>query len=300
MGNNIGTPKSKVMKIPLKKPGTYGLPFFIEESEIDYQSDNDEETKIFNTPSSPDLKKLDKAPSFISTNSSVSEALGEEQKTLKAKKNYLKVEIPGFDQIQDLTSPIVIPSNSDLYKKTHYFKYFDSTPRYPSLKEAVDDLASIFASTDNGKSTADAITNYYKVHGSKDKAKCVTLIWTSDRRITDLINCALVIDAISLYEYDKKMFKYYFDKLDELKVDYTLVISKSIKFIRILNSSIVDKGTPLNTSKRVTYRGIHKSIIPNVKVGQTFRVVNWMCTSESLDIAKSISTHLGKDRLIVQ
>ena len=111
---------------------------------------------------------------------------------------------------------------------------------------------------------------------SINKARCVTLIWTSDTKITDLINCALVIDAITLYDYDEKLFKHYFDQLEEHNLDCASVITNSIKFCRILNSYIVDEGTSYNTCKRITYRGIHKSIIPNVKVGQTFRVVNWM------------------------
>ena len=137
------------------------------------------------------------------------------------------------------------------------------------------DLTCLF-NTINKSSISESILNYYKKFGEDDQAKCVTMIWTSDRLITKLINCALVVDAINQYGYDKNLFQFYFEQLDKLSIGYKFVISKFIKIIRILNSFIVDKGTSFNDSDRVTYRGIHKDILKNVKVGQTFRVVNWM------------------------
>ena len=38
----------------------------------------------------------------------------------------------------------------------------------------------------------------------------------------------------------------------------------------------------------------------NVEVGQTFRVVNWMWTSESLSIAKHLSANNGRNQVIVK
>ena len=55
------------------------------------------------------------------------------------------------------------------YKDTTYFKYFLNTPRYPDLREAIDDLLKVFPS--NQKS----IENIYSEHTS-NPAEVVTLI----------------------------------------------------------------------------------------------------------------------------
>ena len=56
---------------------------------------------------------------------------------------------------------------------------------------------------------------------------------------------------------------------------YKKVIDKSIKFLRLLNTFIVDLGTPKNIIDRKVYRGIPAQLFSNVKEGEVFRVVNW-------------------------
>ena len=58
-------------------------------------------------------------------------------------------------------------------------------------------------------------------------------------------------------------------------MSYKKVIDKSIKFLRLLNTFIVDLGTPKNIIDRKVYRGIPAQLFSNVKEGEVFRVVNW-------------------------
>ena len=51
------------------------------------------------------------------------------------------------------------------------------------------------------------------------------------------------------------------------------VITYSMKFMRLLNSYLVDVGTSYNTEKRVTYRGVSNVIMKNTEVGQTYRII---------------------------
>ena len=66
-----------------------------------------------------------------------------------------------------------------------------------------------------------------------------------------------------------------------------IVIKLSIKFMRLLNSWIVDQGFVYNTKDRETYRGIDKEILKEVKEGQVFRFITWNATSESRTEAES-------------
>jgi hypothetical protein len=54
----------------------------------------------------------------------------------------------------------------------------------------------------------------------------------------------------------------------------------------MVNSFIVDKCTPLNTEDRETHRGVEALIFSNLEVGKVHRVINFQCTSQSLDVAK--------------
>ena len=60
------------------------------------------------------------------------------------------------------------------------------------------------------------------------------------------------------------------------KLDYKKVIEKSIKFSILLSQLIQNKGTAFNQEKRVTYRGVHKSVLLNVKENDIFRLTNWI------------------------
>ena len=127
-----------------------------------------------------------------------------------------KAEVQKQEQEVDSFSPMLVPADPNLYKKTKYFQCFESTPRYPDLEEAVSELASIFEPINReGKSLAKKIMKIYEDSQSLDQAICVTMIWTLDRVITKLINCALVVDAVNQYGYDKKLFQFYFDHLKQ-------------------------------------------------------------------------------------
>ena len=158
--------------------------------------------------------------------------------------------------------------------KTHYFQCFKKLPKYPDLKEAVEELAEIFEYNSKPQ-LAKCIMKYYESY-KDDQAKCVTMIWTSSLKMTRIINCAIVVDVATTYGYEKAKFKYYFDNFKKLQVDYKFVLTHSMKFIRILSSCIVDEGTAYNDKDRVTYRGMHKNIMQDVKEGYTFRIINWM------------------------
>ena len=197
-------------------------------------------------------------------------------------------------------APLMIAENLFKDKKkcnrdTAYFESFSKCPRYPNLKTAVDDLASLFNKIGD-TSIANSIFYYYNLHRD-EVAKCVTMIWTSNTEITKLINSALIVDSVHTYKLDKDAFKFYYDSLEKKNVSFRTVIRKSIKFMRILNSCIVDVGTIYNDKARKTYRGIHKSIMPDVEPGRTFRIINWVCSSESYSVAQSFKK---KDGVIVK
>ena len=100
------------------------------------------------------------------------------------------------------------------------------------------------------------------------------------------------------FNLDRNNFKYQYNEIKKVSVTYTRIIRRYINFIKILNECIYE-GASFNDEDRVTYRGIHKNILQNIKVGQTFRVINWMCTSESAKNARQISRHLKGERVIV-
>ena len=51
------------------------------------------------------------------------------------------------------------------------------------------------------------------------------------------------------------------------------IIKYSIKFMRLLNAYIVDRGWEYNTEDRVAYRGVSWSVLKEAQVGQTYRLV---------------------------
>ena len=93
--------------------------------------------------------------------------------------------------------------------KTHYFQCFEKYSKYPDLKEAAKGLAKVFESVFMPH-LAEMIMNFYESF-KDDQAKFVTMVWTSDRVITNLINCAVVVDAATTYGYEKAKFTYYYN-----------------------------------------------------------------------------------------
>ena len=118
--------------------------------------------------------------------------------------------------------------------------------------------------------------NKYESNDDFDKAACVTMIWTCDTEITKVINSALIVDAVKTYSLPREPFRFYFNVLKENGVSYKKVLKQSIKYMRLLNTFLVDIGSTYNTEARKTYRGIHKSIMQNVEPNKTFRIINWV------------------------
>ena len=93
--------------------------------------------------------------------------------------------------------------------KTHYFQCFEKLSKYPDLKEAVEELAEVCEESSRPELAKKAI-KYYEDY-KDDRAKCVTMIWTSSLKMTRIINCAIVVDVATTYGYEKEKFTYYFN-----------------------------------------------------------------------------------------
>ena len=93
--------------------------------------------------------------------------------------------------------------------KTHYFQCFEKLSKYPDLKEAAEDLAEVCEESSKPQ-LAKRIMKFYESY-KDDRAKCVTMIWTWDTKITNLINSAIVVDVATTYGYEKEKFMYYFN-----------------------------------------------------------------------------------------
>ncbi|CAI2365318.1 unnamed protein product [Moneuplotes crassus] len=176
----------------------------------------------------------------------------------------------------------VAMAEANKFKDTHYMKSFSNTERYPPIKEALNDLKSIFKGS--------YIDKMYKEH-KQSTAKVVISIWTKEVELTKLINAALIVDSVETFNKDVSTasVKYMKKVVAESGKTYQQIIDKSIKFMRLLNSYIVDEGRDFNTENRVVYRGVNKEIFCNVECGKLIRIVNWSCCSEDLHIAKNFT-----------
>ena len=79
-------------------------------------------------------------------------------------------------------------------------------------------------------------------------------------KIYKLINMALIIDAKKTFGKDMqgnvKFAEEFLEQNGDNEVEH--IIKHSIKFMRILNTAIVDEGVKHNDNDRITYRGIPK------------------------------------------
>lgn len=128
---------------------------------------------------------------------------------------------------------------------------------------------------------------------NNDPVTAVIHIWTQFSAVTQPINYALMIDGYTTFGlgYQNELQKNFLIKTldEEYDRDYKDIIKYTIKFIRMVNYCIVKKCTEKNTANRITYRGINASLFPNVEVGQTFRVMNFQCTSSELSTPTAFS-----------
>ena len=108
------------------------------------------------------------------------------------------------------------------------------------------------------------------------------MIWTWDTQFTQMVNWALVVDAANSYPIlNKDDFSFYFEFLNNNNLYYKTIIDNTVKYMRLLNTCIVDNGSRFNDEDRITYRGIWKAVLPDIEVGETFRIANWVWTSEN-------------------
>lgn len=141
------------------------------------------------------------------------------------------------------------------------------------MKSAVDDLCSLFEKDNHARKMIASWKTQYESHPEK----LVTMIWSSEGLITKgglhlytLINAALALDAA--HNFNTKNDVSWTNKLkdgydqDSQKDNNSPayhVLKYSIKFMRLLNSSIVDLGTAYNICDRVTYRGVRAAVFQN-------------------------------------
>ena len=88
---------------------------------------------------------------------------------------------------QDIPQPVLVPDKDNTLLKTFYMKQLNSAPKYPELSKAVNSLTFLFKEIGR-KPLAENIFKKYNIYAKEDKAKCVTIIWTLNSEITNLIN----------------------------------------------------------------------------------------------------------------
>ena len=93
---------------------------------------------------------------------------------------------------------------------------------------------------------------------------------------------ALVIDAKNTFGKELKgNIDFASDFIKEYKIsDIDYIIKHSIKFIRILNTAIVDEGIWYNEDARVTYRGAANKVFKYAEIGDCYRIITWSSSSE--------------------
>jgi hypothetical protein len=173
----------------------------------------------------------------------------------------------------------------------HYSKL--TKTRRPPLNEWVEGLCKILPYLKNDIEKC--------IEKSKDDDEAAVRIWTWSILITRAINLALMMDAYNTFDLKEIDVKYIKSELKKMKLDYKEVIENSIKFIRRVNTVLIDVWTDKNTEDRLVYRGVPAKLFPNVKVGDEFRIVNFSWTSENLNMAKEFSKpkdHGGKETII--
>jgi hypothetical protein len=126
----------------------------------------------------------------------------------------------------------------------------------------------------------------------------VIKIWTSCTEISQPINLSLIMDAYNTFNLEEIDIKYVESMLKKMELDYKEVIKNSIKFIRRVNTVLIDICTFDNTEDRIVYRGVNAKLFPNVNVGDEFRIVNFCWTSENKIMAEQFFNIPGSDQQI--
>jgi hypothetical protein len=160
--------------------------------------------------------------------------------------------------------------------------------REPPLSEWLEGLYKIFPKS---ISFIDDI-----VKGSDgDDSRAVISIWTWSTDITKPINLSLMMDAYNTFDLKEIDVKYVKSELKKKKLNYKEVIKNSIKFIRRVNTVLIDIWTFENTEDRTVYRGVNAKLFPNVNVGDEFRIVNFCWTSVNKKVAEGFTDTPGSN-----
>lgn len=107
--------------------------------------------------------------------------------------------------------------------------------------------------------------------------EALTLAWTNDDcMIYRTINSALQLDTAEYSPMPPDSKAVLEGNLQAVKNDSKGVLECSLKYMRIFNNILVHKGTPLNTENRTVYRGCGYKALKDVKVGDKFRIPNYL------------------------
>jgi hypothetical protein len=175
------------------------------------------------------------------------------------------------------------------FDDTVYMKHYSKLEtKRPPLSEWVEGLYKIFPYLKS------EIQNC--IEGSKDDDEPVIRIWTWSTIITRAINLALMMDAYNTFDLKEIDVKYVESQLKKMKLDYKEVIENSIKFIRRVNTVLIDVCTLDNTEDRKVYRGVNTKVFSNVKVGDEFRIVNFLWASDNKFMAEQFSLPTSSDQ----
>jgi len=134
----------------------------------------------------------------------------------------------------------------------------------------------------------------------------ITKLWTMEiksqknQQVYKVINSAIIMDGSYAFGLTKYLTDYHIKIVEDTGFSYKQILKKSMKYIRLLNSCIVDEGRAHNEIDRAVFRGVPAKLFQNIEVGDAFRIVNWNWTSESIDIAKYFASNEGGEETIVK
>ncbi|CAI2387209.1 unnamed protein product [Moneuplotes crassus] len=194
-------------------------------------------------------------------------------------------EMPEEKQEAKLQSSVVTEEVfRENFMKTYYFEKFSETERMPALEEVIEDLRELFKNIPKIKAYVEKAFDTHKYDGAR---MVVTKLWTSSDDFTKTLNAGLALDAVATF--GEEVFKgaqFYESVLAKYGKNYKEVIDKSIKYMRLLNTYIVELGSEANTEDRVVYRGVPAGVLRRIKPGENFRYITWGCASDDLDTAQ--------------
>jgi hypothetical protein len=192
------------------------------------------------------------------------------------------------DSSEDSDQDCIPPKPSYNFNDTVYMKHYSKLEsKCPPLSEWAEGLDKIWKKIWG----FDSIIRDF-IEKNKDDDEAVARIMTTRDRIHLIINCALMIDAYYTFDLKEINITYVESCLKFYELDYKEVIENSVKFIKRVNTALAEVSTDKNTEDRVVYRGVPAKLFPNVKVGDEFRIANFLSTSDEIEVAERFSKTL--------